>query len=75
MNKNTPEMDFDAYSESLETLHECYFDQDHKPKKVEQKRFQVVNESIEMKSVKKNTIWRIKRQTFLLSRRYSFATF
>ena len=53
MNKNTPGMDFDAYSESLETLHECYFDQDHKPKKVEQKRFQVVNESIEMKSVKK----------------------
>ena len=55
-NKNTPGLDFDAYSERLATLHEYCFDRDHKPKKVEQKRFQVVNESIQTKSVKKHSL-------------------
>ena len=44
-------MDFEAYSERLATFHEYCFD--NKPKKVEQKRFQVVNESMEIKSVRK----------------------
>ena len=44
-------MDFEAYSERLATFHEYCFD--YKPKKVEQKRFQVVNESMEIKSVRK----------------------
>ena len=73
MNKNTSKMDFEVYSERLATLHEYCFDRDHKPKKVEQKRFQVVNESMQMKSVKKPPVFRTK--TFLLSRWYSFATF
>ena len=37
VNKNTPRMDFEAYSERLATLHEYCSDRDHKPKKVEQK--------------------------------------
>ena len=44
-------MNFKAYSERLDTLHEYYF-----PRKIliiEQKRFQTVNESIKMKSVRK----------------------
>ena len=45
--KNTPGMDFEAYSDRLATWHEYFFD--HKPKKIEQKRFQVVNERMKMK--------------------------
>ena len=44
-------MDFEAYSGRLATFHEYCFD--NKLKKVEQKRFQVVNESMEIKSVRK----------------------
>ena len=46
-------MDFEVYLERLATLHEYCFDRDYKPKKVEEKRFQVVNEPMQMKSVKK----------------------
>ena len=41
-------MDFEAYSC---TLHEYCFES--KPKKIEQKRFQIINDSMQMKSVKK----------------------
>ena len=45
-------MDFETYSERLATLHEYCFD--NKPKKKnEQKKFQLVNESMQMKSVRK----------------------
>ena len=44
-------MDFEAYYERSATLHEYCLD--NKPKKIEQKRFQVLNESIQMKSVRK----------------------
>ena len=44
-------MDFEAYSERPATLHEYHFES--KPKKIEQKRFQIVNTSMQMKSVKK----------------------
>ena len=45
-------MNFEAYSERLSTLHEyCFFPK--KIKTIEQKRFQVVNESVRMKSVNK----------------------
>ena len=44
-------MDFEAYSERLATLHKYCFD--NKPKKTEQKRSQVVNKSMQMKSVRK----------------------
>ena len=51
LKKNTPGIDFDAHSERLATLHENYFKS--KPKKLEQKRFQIINDSMQMKSVKK----------------------
>ena len=43
-----------AYSERLAKLHEYCFD--NKPKKIEQKRFQLVNKSMQMKSVRKSQI-------------------
>ena len=46
-------MDFEVYLERPATLREYCFDRDHKPKKVEEKRFQVVNEPMQMKSVEK----------------------
>ena len=51
MKKNSPGMDFEAYSERLATLHKYCFES--KPKKIEQKRFQIINDSMQMKSVKK----------------------
>ena len=51
MKKNTPGIDFEAHSERLATLHEYCFES--KPKKIEQKRFQIISDSIQMKSVKK----------------------
>ena len=51
LKKNTPGMDFEAYSERLATLHKYCFE--NKPKKIKQKRFQIINDSMQMKSVKK----------------------
>ena len=45
-------MDFEAYSERLATLHEYCFESKPK-KKIEQKRFQIKNNSMQMKSGKK----------------------
>ena len=53
MKTNTPWIDFEAHSERLATLHEDYFKS--KPKKLEQKIFQIINDSMQMKSVKKTT--------------------
>ena len=50
LEKNTPAMDFEAHSERLATLHEYCFES---KQKIEQKRFQVINDSVQMKSVKK----------------------
>ena len=44
-------MDFEAYSERLATLHEYCFES--KPNKIEQKSFHIINDSMQMKSVKK----------------------
>ena len=51
LKKNTPGMDFEAYSERLATLHEYCFES--KPKQIEKKRFQIINDSMQTKSVKK----------------------
>ena len=51
LKKNTPGMDFEACAERLGTLHEYCFKS--KPQKIEQKRFQIINDSVQMKSVKK----------------------
>lgn len=44
-------MNFEAYSDRLALLHKYCFD--HNPKKVLQKQSQIVNESMQMKSVRK----------------------
>ena len=46
-------MDFDSYSERLAGLNEFSKEFFKKPTKIEQKRFQIINESIHMKSVSK----------------------
>ena len=56
LKKNTPGMDFEAYSERLATLHEYCFESKpnfSKQAKVKQKRFQIINDSMQIKSVKK----------------------
>ena len=54
LKKSTPGMDFDSYSVRLSDLTE-YYDEFVKPasEKIEQKRFQVINESVQMKSISK----------------------
>ena len=46
-------MDFDSYSERLADLNEFSKEYPKKPKKIQQKRFQINNESMQMKSVSK----------------------
>ena len=54
LKQNTPGMNFEAYLERLATLHEYCFESKPNKKKIEQKRFQIINDSMQMKSVKKN---------------------
>ena len=56
-------MDFDSYSEMLADLSE-YF---KKPKKIKQKRFQIINESMQMKSVSKVQFGRLNDKQFYFS--------
>ena len=44
-------MDFDSYSERLSDLNEFSKEFLKKPVKIEQKRFQIINESMQMKSL------------------------
>ena len=44
-------MDFDSYSARLTDLNEFSKEYIKKPKNIEQKRFQIINESMQMKSV------------------------
>ena len=46
-------MDFDSYSARLKDLNEFSKESMKKIKKIQQKRFQITNESIQMKSVSK----------------------
>ena len=56
LKKPTPDMDFDPYSSRLSDLSE-YFNEFLKKtnpvKQIEQKRFQIINESMQMKSISK----------------------
>ena len=62
MKKNTAGMDFEAYSERLATLHEYCFDS--KSKKVEQDRFQIISNSMQMKYVKKTQFAGLNDKSF-----------
>ena len=63
-------MDFDSYSNRLSDLTE-YFNEllttDNKVKKIEQRRFQVTNESIQMKSVSKIQFGQLNDKRFYFS--------
>ena len=51
--KSTRGMDFDSYSSRLADLNEFSKEFFKKPKKIQQKRFQIINESAQMKAVSK----------------------
>ena len=51
LKKSTPGMDFESYSERLSDLNEFSKEFLKKSVKIEQKRFQIINESMQMKSV------------------------
>ena len=56
LKKSTPDMDFDSYSNHLSDLTEYCSEILNKPnpvQQIEQKIFQVINESIQMKSISK----------------------
>ena len=56
LKKSTPDMDFDPYSSRLSDLSEYFNEFLKKPnpvKQIEQKRFQIINESMQMKSISK----------------------
>ena len=50
LKKSTGGMDFDSYSARLSDLNDFSKESIKKPKKIQQKRFQIINESMQMKS-------------------------
>ena len=60
-------MDFDSYSERLADLNEFSKDFFKRPKKIEQKRFQIINESMQMKSVIKVQFGQLNNKRFYFS--------
>ena len=57
-------MDFDSYSERLADLNEFSKEFLKKPKKIDQKRFQIINESMQMKSVSKIQFGQLNNKRF-----------
>ena len=60
-------MDFDSYSERLTGLNEFSKEFFKKPKKIEQKRFQIINESMQIKSVSKVQFGQLNDKRFYFS--------
>ena len=58
-------MDFDSYSARLSDLNDFSKESIKKPKKIQQKRFQIINESMQMKSVSKVQVGRLNDKSFL----------
>ena len=70
LHKSTPGMDFDSYFDRLTNLTEYYTEFITKPnpvKQVEQKRFQIVNESMQMKSISKVQFGQLNDERFYFS--------
>ena len=68
LNKSTPDVDFDSYSNRLSDLTEYYGEFFKKPaQQIEQKRFQVINESMQMKSVCKVQFGQLNDKRFYFS--------
>ena len=67
LKKSTPGMDFDSYSERLADLNEFSKKFFKKPKKIEQKIFQIINESMQTKSVSKVEFGQLNDKKFYFS--------
>ena len=68
LKKSTPDIDFDSYSDRLSDLTEYYGEFLKKPaQKIEQKRVQVINECIQMKSVCKVQFGQLNDKRFYFS--------
>ena len=67
LKKSTRGMDFDSYSERLADLTEFSKEFLRKPVKIEQKRFQVINDSMQMKSVIKIQFGKLNDKRFYFS--------
>ena len=68
--KSTPGMDFDSYSAGLSDLTEYYSEFLTKPnlvKQIDQKRFQIIDESMQMKSVSKVKFGQLNDKRFYFS--------
>ena len=62
LKKSTHRMDFDSYSERLADLSEFSKEYLKKTKKIKQKKFQIINESMQMKSVSKVQFGRLNEK-------------
>ena len=70
LKKSTPGMDFDSYSNRLSDLTEYsneFLDNPNNVKQIEQKRFEVKNESVQMKSVSKVQFGQLNDERFHFS--------
>ena len=67
LKKSTRGMDFDFYSERLADLNEFSKNFSRKPAKIEQKRFQIINKSMQMKSVVKVQFGQLNDKRFYFS--------
>ena len=67
LKKSTHGMDFDSYSDRFADLNDFSKDFLKKPKKIEQKRFQIINESMQMKSVSKVQFGQLNDKRFYFS--------
>ena len=75
LHKSTPGMDFDPYSARLSDLTEYYSEFLTKPnlvKQIEQKRSQIIDESVQMKSVSKVQFGQLNDKRFYFSNGITF---
>ena len=64
---STRDMDFDSYSERLADLNKFSTEFFRKPKKIQQKRFQIINEYMQMEAVSKVQFGRLNDKRFYFS--------
>ena len=67
LKKSTCGVDFDSYSSRLADLNEFSKEIFKKPKKIQQKTFQIINESVQMKAVSKVQFGQLSNKRFYFS--------
>ena len=67
LKKSTPGMDFEAYCSRLATLSKYYNVHVKETKKIKQKRFQVINDSMQMKTINKIQFGQLNDKRFYFS--------